>query len=250
MSLKQLASNLLSGKGQPESVMAAPTHQSGNGKRPASESNPYAEARREWNERYGDYIKQAHNWRLCALISGLVALVAVIGLAYVGAQNKIVPYVVQVDKFGAAVAVGPADKAAATDEKVVKAYLARFISDWRSVTVDQVAEKSAIERVYSMLASGSPALTKLNEHFKANNPFLVSEKMMISVEVTSVLPISERTWQLEWTEVTRDLKGELKSNQRMRASIIVEITPPQDERLFLINPIGVYATDLNWVQSL
>ncbi|QDQ27582.1 conjugal transfer protein [Chitinimonas arctica] len=250
MSFKQLVGNFMPGRDQPRSLVAEPTSTVTVGKRPAAETNPYVEARREWNERYGDYIKQAHNWRLCALVSSLVALTAVVGLAYVGGQSKIVPYVVQVDKFGSAVAVGSADKVAPTDEKVVKAYLARFITDWRTVTTDHVTAKSAIERVYAMMASGSPALTKMNEYFKANNPFLVAEKIMVSVEVTSVLPISDHTWQLEWIEVTRDLRGELKSNVRMRASILVDKTPPEDERLFLINPLGVYATDLNWVQSL
>ena len=39
--------------------------------------NPYLDARREWNERYGSYINQAKNWRLTSLISMLISLVAV-----------------------------------------------------------------------------------------------------------------------------------------------------------------------------
>ena len=77
--------------------------------------NPYTEARREWNERYGDYIQQARHWRMMAIISGLAALVAVIGIAYIGAQGKIVPYVVQVDKLGEAAAVSRAGEARLTE---------------------------------------------------------------------------------------------------------------------------------------
>ena len=79
------------------------------------ETNPYVEARREWNERYGDYIQQAHHWRTMAIICGLVALICVFGMAYIGAQNKIVPYVVEVDKLGEAAAVARADRPAAVD---------------------------------------------------------------------------------------------------------------------------------------
>lgn len=38
--------------------------------------NPYLAARHEWDERYGDLVTRAKNWRTMALVSGLIALVA------------------------------------------------------------------------------------------------------------------------------------------------------------------------------
>jgi type IV secretory pathway TrbF-like protein len=195
-------------------------------------SNPYLEARREWNERYGDYIHQAQHWRTMAIVSGLVALVAVIGIAYIGSRSKVVPYVVEVDKLGQAAAV------------------ARFVSDWRTVTIDRPAQKGAIDRVYSMLPNGSIALSKLNEFFKAHNPFARPAGETVAVAVTNILPISDKTWQVEWQEVVRDLRGQVQGTVRMKVSILVGITPPTQENLILINPLGVYITDLNWSQQL
>jgi type IV secretory pathway TrbF-like protein len=213
------------------------------------ETNPYVEARREWNERYGDYIQQAHHWRTMAIICGLVALICVFGMAYIGAQNKIVPYVVEVDKLGEAAAVARADRPAAVDSRVIQAYLARFVADWRTVTVDRQAQKGAINRVYAMLPSGSIALGKMNEHFKTHNPFSLAGKESVAVAVTNLLPISDKTWQVEWQEVTRDQRGLVLSTARMKVSIIVGIKPPTDESLILVNPLGVYITDLNWSQQ-
>ena len=232
-------------EGQPAPAVRAPAAAA---KR--TEPNPYVEARREWNERYGDYIHQAHHWRTMALISGAVALVSVMGIAYIGAQNKVVPYVVEVDKLGEAATVSRADRARAVDSRVIKAYLARFAADWRTVTVDRQAQKSAIDRVYAMLPGGSIAVSKLNDHFRDHNPFALAAKESVSVAVTNLLPLSERTWQLEWQEVTRDQRGQVLSNVRMRASILVGITPPTQESLILVNPLGVYITDLNWSQQL
>lgn len=215
-----------------------------------TQANPYVEARREWNERYGDYIQQAYHWRTMAIISGLAALVAVIGIAYIGAQSKIVPYVVQVDKLGEAAAVSRADRPADVDSRVIKAYLARFVADWRTVTVDRQAQKSTIDRVYAMLPSGSLALGKLNDHFKNHNPFVLATKESVSVAVTNLLPLSDKTWQVEWLETTRDMRGAVQTAARMKASIIVGIRPPTEENLILINPLGVYITDLNWSQQL
>ena len=80
--------------------------------------NPYLSARREWNERYGDYIARARNWRRAAFAALAVSLVLAIGVAWQAAQSKVVPYVVEVDKLGDAVAVGRADRAAPADSRV------------------------------------------------------------------------------------------------------------------------------------
>jgi type IV secretory pathway TrbF-like protein len=211
--------------------------------------NPYIEARREWNERYGDYIKQAHHWRTVALICALVALIAVVGVVHIGSQGKVVPYVVEVDKLGSVAAIAPAERSTAVDPRVIKAYVARFIADWRSVTIDRQAQKSAIDRVYAMLPNSSVALGKMNDYFKAQNPFTVSATRSVEVAITNLLPLSDKTWQVEWREMTRDLRGELQSNVRMKVSVMVGITPTTDERLILVNPLGVYITDLNWSQQ-
>jgi type IV secretion system protein VirB5 len=214
------------------------------------ELNPYVEARREWNERYGDYIHQAHHWRTVAIFCAIAAAVSVSGIAYIGAQSKIVPYVVEVDKLGAVAAVARADRATAVDARVIKAFLVRFVTDWRTVTIDRQAQKTAIDRLYAMLPGGSIALGKLNEHFKAHNPFGLAATESVAVAVTNLLLISDQTWQVEWQETTRDRRGAVQSTVRMKASIIVGVKPPTEESLILINPLGVYVTDLNWSQQL
>lgn len=215
-----------------------------------SQINPYVEARREWNERYGSYIQQAHHWRIMAIMSGTASVICACGIVYLSAQSRVVPYVVEVDKLGGVAAVARADQVSGVDSRVIKSYLARFVADWRTVTVDRQAQKSAIDRVYAMLPSGSIALGKLNEHFRVHNPFVLAAKESVSVAVTNLLPISEQTWQVEWQEVTRDERGQVQSAVRMKVSLLVGITPPTEESLMLINPLGVYITDLNWSQQL
>jgi type IV secretion system protein VirB5 len=161
-----------------------------------------------------------------------------------------VPFVVQVDKLREAAAVGRADGGATVDARVIKAYLARFVADWRSVTIDRQAQKSAIDRVYSMLPNGSVAVGKMNDYFRDRNPFVIATTRSVDVEVTNLLPISDQTWQVEWQEIMRDARGQLQGKVRMQVSVIVGITPPTEEKLIVINPLGVYITDLNWSRQL
>src|SRR5580704_16705844 len=102
----------------------------------AALDNPYLSARREWNERYGDYIARARSWRWAAFAALAVSLVLAIGVVWQAAQSKVVPYVVEVDKLGDAIAVARADRAAPADVHVIKARLAAWIVDVRSVSSD------------------------------------------------------------------------------------------------------------------
>ena len=72
--------------------------------------SPYLAARREWDERYGDLITRARNWRTMAALCSLVALVATAGMVWLSARSHVVPFVVLVDNLGRPVASGVADQ--------------------------------------------------------------------------------------------------------------------------------------------
>ncbi len=214
------------------------------------ELNPYVEARREWNERYGDYINQAKNWRFIAVLSALIALVCAGGLSYVGAQNKLVPYVVEVDKLGESRTVNILTKGATADPRIIKASLGRFIQSWRLVTTDRTMQRDALKQLYAMIPTASAALHKFNDYFKANNPFKRAGNSKVWIELNSILPISPETWQIDWTEETFELNGASKGKVRWRAFLTVKLDPPKAEAQILLNPFGVYVTDLNWAQQM
>src|SRR5439155_11567503 len=67
-------------------------------------TNPYLIARREWDERYGNLITRAKNWRLMAILCCLIALIQTAGMIVLSLRSKVVPYVVAVDSLGRPVA--------------------------------------------------------------------------------------------------------------------------------------------------
>ena len=73
--------------------------------------NPYLAARRNWDERYGDLITRAHNWRRSAFLSGVVALVATVGVVRLSMEARVVPYVVAIDSLGRPLAAATAQEA-------------------------------------------------------------------------------------------------------------------------------------------
>src|SRR5438552_17300346 len=74
-----------------------------------NESNPYVEARREWNDRYLDLVRERRWWQAVAGTELVLSLILAGGLVWLSLQHKTVPYVVEVDSLGAALAIKPAE---------------------------------------------------------------------------------------------------------------------------------------------
>jgi len=221
------------------------------GQPPSAESGwgtdmPYLSARREWNERYGDYIARARNWRGAAFASLALCGVLAVGVVWQASQSKVVPYVVELDKLGDAVAVGRADRAAPADVRIIKAELAAWITAVRTISSDSVAEKGALSRAYALV--GSSATTFLNDYYRQHTPF--GQTRVVAVSVDAVLPMSERTYQVQWSEDVRDLQGRAIGTTHWIASLTTALDPPTDERGILNNPIGLYVTGISWTQRL
>src|SRR4029453_14399671 len=103
-------------------------------KSPAEVHNPYLAARREWDERYGDLITRARNWRTMALLSGLIAPLPSAGVVWLSARSRVVPCVVLMDSLGRPVASGMAEQASAADDRLKRAEILNWVENLRLVT--------------------------------------------------------------------------------------------------------------------
>lgn len=213
-------------------------------------ASSYLIARREWDERYGDLISRARNWRLVAILCSAVALVLAVGMIFVSAKSRIVPYVVAVDSLGRQIATAAADQATPNDDRLKRAALFEWVSDLRTVTSDTVAQRKAIDRVYARVANGSQAMALISEYYRSGPPHKRAQSETVSVDVQAVLPTSEKTYQLEWMENTRDIQGQVKSQERWKAAFTIAVNPPTDELLARLNPLGIYVTAVSWTRIL
>jgi type IV secretion system protein TrbF len=208
--------------------------------------NPYLAARKEWDERYGGLIKRAQHWRAAALLALLVALAEAVVIVGIATRPKTVPYVVAVDSLGRVVASGAVERSSPVDQRMKVAALTRWIQDLRCVTSDGLAQRGAIDRVYAMVGSGTAAQTVVTEFYRANQPFERANKETVQVEVNTVLPTTEHTYEVDWTETARDSGGGLISVARWKAVLTVAVNPPADETVLQVNPFGLFVMNVSW----
>ncbi len=230
---------------------ARDTQSEGQGREAPHVRNPYLDARREWNERYGDYISRERSWKLAAMLSSLVALVAVMGVIYIGSQSKFIPFAIGVDELGRAQAYGPVSATHTTDPKIIKASIIKFVEAWRTVSADAWLERKNIFDAYAFVARSDPAYTTLSEYWQQaeNEPFKRATKETVTVEIKAVFPVTEDSYQVEWVEILRDRQGKQKG-EPLRFKGSFHWTQGQlaqvDEKVLWINPFQIYLPNFAW----
>lgn len=216
----------------------------------SSAENPYLAAEQKWLERYGTYIQAAYHWRLIGVLSLLACIVATVGLVMVASQSQVVPYVVQVDKLGQAVAVSRADVATKYGKEVTIAQLGRWITAVRTVYTDPAAQRLFIMEGYAMINRKGASFEVLNDYMRSNDPFKRAETETVSINIQSILPLTADSWRIEWSEEVRGLDGKLTSTTNYTANVTISFNPPRDEATIRINPIGLYINNFNWARRL
>jgi type IV secretion system protein VirB5 len=218
--------------------------------KPVEIYNPYLAARKEWDERYGEFITRARNWRTAALISALVALLATGGLVWLTARSHVIPFVVLIDSLGRPLSSGLAEQTSVGDDRLRRAVIQDWIENLRMVTTDGIAQRRAINRVYAHIASGTSAQAFISDFYRNDPPFKRAQTDTVAVEVKSVLPTSDRTFEVDWVETSRDLYGNVKSTDHWKGSFTIALNAPTEERQARVNPLGVYVTAASWAKVL
>ncbi len=140
----------------------------------------------------------------------------------------------------------------------MRAQLAEFINSARLVTPDVALQRKAIFRAYSMIPSGSAAQGKMNTFYNGDpnlSPFKRAAKEVVSIEIASMIPQTNKTWQIEWIESVRSRKtGQLVVKPfRMRALLTVtqrSTEGSRNEEQLRANPLGIYVVDYSWSKQI
>ncbi|MHB0889008.1 VirB8/TrbF family protein [Acidithiobacillus sp.] len=218
-----------------------------NTKTSGGSSNPYLNARREWDERYGDALSRAHNWKMMAFGAVAVAGIAVAGIAYIGAQSKIQPYVVAIDRMGNPIAMAQPVTGGAVNQRIIEAQVAAWVWNWRSMLSDHVAQKQLLAQVYAMASTQTAA--ELNPWYKRS--WTADVGYVVSPHITSILPISNNTYQVNWTETKyQDGRNDGTASYKANVTVGIDKKIAGTAQASMLNPLGIYVQSITWTKVL
>lgn len=208
---------------------------------------PYQKAAQAWDERIGSARVQAQNWRLMAFGSLVLAGGFAAALVWQSTRGTVVPWIVQVDRFGEAQAVAPAVADYRPTDPQIAWHVARFIEQVRSIPADPIIVRQNWLRAYEFTTDrGAVAL---NDYARTNDPFAKVGKQQVAVDISSVIRASPDSFRIAWTE-RRYENGQLAATERWTAILTVVIERPRTADRLRANPLGVYVNAIHWSREL
>ena len=204
---------------------------------------PYQKAAQVWDERIGSSRVQARNWRLMAFGSLLLSGGLSAALVWQSTQGTITPYVVEVDRLGAAQAVTPAAADFRPTDPQIAYHLSRFIENVRQIPADPIVLRQNWLHAYDF-TTDKGALA-LNDYARVNDPFAKVGDTQISVEVSSVIRASKSSFRIAWIE-RRYANGQLAATERWTAILTIVLQQPRDAERLRKNPLGIFVNAINW----
>jgi len=228
------------------------TNGSAKGAGAATASSPYTDAKRL-------FIGLTSEDRRWASIMTRVAVLCLAGLVaslalnfYLASQPRLVPVFFREDGSGALAPVGTGGTITISQSSV-RAALARWIMNARSVTSDPTAQKEWQREASVLIARNSAAQTALTAYWTANPPLELGALRRVSVAVAYVSPVlsSDRTYEAEWTETWEDPSGRSLGVHRYHGVFTVAFsTGARSEQEIYDNPLGMYLTSIDWTEKL
>lgn len=216
------------------------------GRTPEAET-PYQRAGQLWDERIGSARVQARNWRLMAF--GCLALATGLsgGLLWQSLQSRVVPYVVEIDRLGEARAVEPAARSYQPTDPQVAWFLSRFITDVRGRSLDPVLMRGDWLSAYDFTTKRGALF--LGDYARANNPFAQVGERTVSVQITSVVRASDKSFQVKWVETAYE-RGAQTGQSHWTAILTLVMAPPTNAETLRKNPLGIYIDAIDWSREL
>ncbi len=216
------------------------------GRTPEPET-PYQRAGQAWDERIGSARVQARNWRLMAF--GLLALSSGMATALVwrSLQSKVVPYVVAVDRLGQPRAVSEAEADYQPTDPQIAWALGHFIGNVRGVTLDPVIMRKDWLEAYDFTTRRGAQF--LNAYARSSGALSGIGERTVSVQVTSVVRASDRSFQVKWIESAFE-RGSPSGSSHWTAIVTLVHKTPRDADALRKNPLGIYVDAIDWSREL
>lgn len=216
------------------------------GRTPEPET-PFQRAGQLWDERIGSARVQARNWRLMAFGGLGLSTSLAGGLIWQSLQSRVVPYVVAVDRLGEAAAISRAEiKYQPTDPEIAW-QLSHFVENVRTVSLDPVLMRRAWLQAYDFTTQRGAQF--LNDYARAADPFAEIGDKTVSVQITSVVRASDRSFQVKWIETAFD-HGARSGISHWTAILTIVIRSPSSADTLRKNPLGIYVDAIDWSREL
>ncbi len=192
----------------------------------------------------------ARSWQLAFFTALAVIAILIVSLAQLAVHSRVLVHVVEVDPLGRTVYAGPA-RELEDPEPYIRHELSEFLIDLRTV----VADRKALfrNRSRALIHATQSVRATLDRYFEdpANDPRRLALDLYREVHIVSLLPLSETSWQVQWTESDYARAQARRITRASWTAVLAIKLIPARERSSVTsqNPLGLYVTRLTWSKT-
>jgi type IV secretion system protein VirB5 len=217
------------------------------------ERSPFLAAdTRQQDDRYLNLAVEKHNWQVAWRITAALLGISIGFNGYYMVTSKYVPYVVAIDRLGTVVAVGQPDRANPVDSRrALREQMIDWVEFARIISGDRDAQKTFMRFVYARVENGSAAYKKIDGFYhNERKPFDTAADHTVEVNVTLALPVSDHSYQMEWTEILHSPNGDVVGEEHWKGLFTYKTMVLNKDDEIRRNGTGFFVTDFSWSKVL
>jgi len=213
------------------------------------QGHSYLSGRYSFERLFGDLAKGKRTWQSVAFLALLVNLVLSAGYVYLASQQRVVPYVIEIDALGEMRAAGRLT-VREVPEPAITATVRRFVHNLRTVPTDTRLLNLRLQdaRSYVHGRAAKTLITDLGRDRENLEGMLQRGDTRYVTEITSVLKIPGEgiLYRVSWRELARI--GHEERTSAYEGHFQLRVEAPKDEELMAENPLGIYIMDYSLSQ--
>ena len=186
-------------------------------------------------------------WRLFAIASFGCLVICIMLLVWAIRLPKTVPLVITVSDWGEAKYVGNVSNYSYNGMKVpqiaIEYQIRKFVTNTFAIPTDRTILSQNLSDCYSALTKDSA--NKFTEMVKADNINGKFGSQQRTVEIESILKLSDDSYQVDFFITTSSLAGKVTEKKRTRGVLSTQLLEPASEDQKL-NPLGIYITNFDF----
>jgi len=207
----------------------------------------YEKAMEVWDEHLKAAQIQVARWRWAAVGSMTTAFFLVLTFMMRISQSQVIPYVVSVESLGTVHGVGYVGQSYQPPDALISYFIAQFIEDVRSLSVDPVVVHAKWRQAYHYVTDRGARM--LNYYANKADQFSKIGIRATVVEMLFVVRVTPNSFKVRWRERSYEKQELLLAEQFTGAITIVFKDSELPERL-RENPLGLYIHGLSWSRDL
>ena len=192
-----------------------------------------------------DKVKECQLWRKSTFIhSGLFILSLIFFLISIS-QQQTVPVLVNVMPSGETQYLGEVRNSNfQVPDSAVHYQVRKFITNLRTISTDHMVVYNNIDECFHMVASNYSTI--LRRILTENSPFELVGRVRRTVDIESVLLVTGRSYQINWTETVIDSSTGQRTS-RFRAVVTIILSTPTSQTI-IRNPLGIYIENMEMTE--